>query len=86
LSFDDTNLNKPKPELETTEVVNVWLNGQPRQLASGTSVAALLAELGLPASQVAVEVNQELVPRADHATHELADGDRLEIVTLVGGG
>jgi sulfur carrier protein len=79
-------LSTPHSELETTEVVSVWLNGQPRQLATGTSVAALLAELGLPVAQVAVEVNRELVPRADHSTRELADGDRLEIVTLVGGG
>lgn len=79
-------MSTPHSELETTEVVSVWLNGQPRQLAIGTSVAALLAELGLSVAQVAVEVNRELVPRADHSTRELADGDRLEIVTLVGGG
>jgi thiamine biosynthesis protein ThiS len=85
-SFDDTKLNNPQSELDTTRVVSVWLNGQPRQLAPGTSVAALLAELGLPLSQVAVEINRELAPRADHSTRELADGDRLEIVTLVGGG
>jgi sulfur carrier protein len=79
-------MNSQESELQTTETVNVWLNGQPRQLATGTSVAALLTELGLAANQVAVEVNRELVPRANHATREFADGDRLEIVTLVGGG
>jgi thiamine biosynthesis protein ThiS len=50
------------------------------------TVAALLAELGLSPRQVAVEVNQELVPRARHDLHQLAQGDQLEVVTLVGGG
>lgn len=71
---------------QTATTVNVSLNGQSRQLATGTSIADLLAELGLAAKHVAVEVNLELVPRARHAEHRLADGDRLEIVTLVGGG
>ena len=71
---------------QTTETVRIWLNGQPRQLAPGTSVAVLLAELGLAAKHVAVEVNLDLVPRAMHAEQRLAEGDRLEIVTLVGGG
>jgi thiamine biosynthesis protein ThiS len=66
--------------------VNISLNGEPRQIAAGSSVADLLAELGLQARHVAVEVNLELVPRASHAEHLLSEGDRLEIVTLVGGG
>ncbi len=66
--------------------VNISLNAEPRQIAPGTTVADLLAELGLPARHVAVEVNLELVPRASHAEHVLTEGDCLEIVTLVGGG
>ncbi|MBC8451076.1 MAG: sulfur carrier protein ThiS [Planctomycetes bacterium] len=50
------------------------------------TVAWLVAELGLRSEIVAVEVNRELVPRASHATHLLAEGDRFECVTLVGGG
>jgi len=46
----------------------------------------LLAELALAGKPVAVEVNRELVPRERQAAHRLADGDRVEIVTLVGGG
>jgi sulfur carrier protein len=61
-------------------------NGQPRQTTAGTTVAALLAELGLEPRHVAVEVNLELVPRAKHAERMLRDGDQVEIVTLVGGG
>lgn len=71
---------------QAATTINISLNGEPRQVAAGTSVAGLLAELGLPGRHVAVEVNLELVPRASHAEHRLAEGDRLEIVTLVGGG
>ena len=66
--------------------MEITVNGQIRQVAAGTTVAELLQELGLAGRHVAVEANLELVPRQDHARHRLADGDRLEIVTLVGGG
>jgi sulfur carrier protein len=71
---------------QTAKSAIVSLNGQRREIATGTSVAALLTELGLAANHVAVEVNHDLVPRAIHGEHVLADGDRVEIVTLVGGG
>ena len=64
----------------------VLVNGEPREVADGATVAKLLADLGLAAAHVAVEVNLELVPRAQHAGQSLAEGDRVEIVTLVGGG
>jgi sulfur carrier protein len=66
--------------------VNVTINGAPRDVSSGTTIAALLAELEVSQPQVAVEVNRELVPRAQHAEHRLCEGDHLEVVTLVGGG
>jgi len=66
--------------------VQVIVNGEPREVAQGTAVAALLDELHLASRPVAVEVNLELIPRDQHAAHRLAEGDRLEIVTLVGGG
>jgi sulfur carrier protein len=66
--------------------MQVTVNGQPRQIADGATVAALLDELQLAGKPVAVEINLELCPRQRHAQHRLAEGDRLEIVTLVGGG
>lgn len=65
-------------------ILNV--NGNPRELADGASVAELLAALNLAGKFVAVEVNLQVVSRARHDEHRLADGDRVEIVTLVGGG
>ena len=67
-------------------MVKVQVNGETRELADGTSVVRLLDELGLRPEIVAVEVNRELVTRARRATTELKDGDRVELVTLVGGG
>jgi len=66
--------------------MKIFVNGDVRDLETGATLADLLAELGVQARHVAVEVNMELVPRAAHAEHTLADGDRLEVVTLVGGG
>lgn len=64
----------------------IHLNGEPLELAARTTVADLVAARGLRPEQVAVEVNRELAPRATHGERVLAEGDRVEIVTLVGGG
>lgn len=64
----------------------VELNGAQRQIAPGTTVATLLAELGVEPRHVAVELNQAVVPRVRHGEQPLSAGDRIEIVTLVGGG
>jgi sulfur carrier protein len=64
----------------------VEVNGERRALAAGTTVAALLAELGFGGRRVAVERNGEIVPRSRHDSTELAAGDRIEIVVAVGGG
>ena len=66
--------------------ITVTVNGEPRELPAGSTVADLVTALGLKPAQVAVERNKELVRRADHAATELADGDRLEVVTFFGGG
>ena len=66
--------------------MQITVNGQSRQVADGSTIAALLDELRLAGKPLAVEVNRELVPRQRHTQHRLAEGDRLEIVTLVGGG
>ncbi len=67
-------------------MIEVSINGEPRKLAAGTTVAGLLAELALPGDKVAVERNLEIVPRSTFAQVALAQGDRLEIVHFVGGG
>jgi sulfur carrier protein len=69
-----------------SERIDVVINGQPRSVKEGTTVGALIDELGLGNRRVAVERNREIVPRAQHATTALAAGDHVEIVTFVGGG
>jgi sulfur carrier protein len=66
--------------------LNIIVNGQSRTLDRQATVAELLEQLEIPPRGVAVEVNLEIVPRIRHAERLLADGDRLEIVTLVVGG
>jgi sulfur carrier protein len=66
--------------------MTIQVNGQPRKIADGASVSQLLTELGVTQPHVAVELNLEVVPRAQHAATALREGDRLEVVTLVGGG
>lgn len=68
------------------QTVDVTLNGEARRLAGPATVAALLAEIGLDTRKVAVERNEEIVPRAAYAATLLASGDRLEIVHFIGGG
>ncbi len=66
--------------------MQISVNGRPQDVEPETTVASLLALLELDPRQLAVERNLELVPRGDHATTQLAPGDRVEVVTLVGGG
>jgi thiazole synthase len=62
------------------------VNGERRTLSISQTVADLLLELGYPRQRVAVEINGEVVPLAEHAEHRLSAEDHIEIVTLVGGG
>ena len=66
--------------------MKIQVNGQDREIAAGTTVSTLLGELGVTQPHVAVEVNLELVPRAVHRDTTLNEGDKVEVVTLVGGG
>jgi thiamine biosynthesis protein ThiS len=66
--------------------IEITLNGEPRRVPEGTSVADLIGRLELVPEQVAVERNRRLVRRAAHADTRLEAGDEVEVVTLVGGG
>lgn len=68
------------------EALTVLVNGERRELPRGATVADLVELLGLRADQVAVEVNRALVPRDERGQRPLAEGDRVELVTFVGGG
>lgn len=67
-------------------MIAVTVNGEPRELLPGTTLADLLAAAQLDARYLAAEVNRRVVPRAEHSRAVLQPGDAIEIVTLVGGG
>ena len=66
--------------------MTLTVNGESRSFAGVDHVAALVAALGLDVRKVAVERNLEIVPKSRYGQTPLADGDRIEIVSFVGGG
>ena len=66
--------------------MQIFLNGETRTVAPGTSVEALVLTLAGDPRGIAIERNLEIVPKAEHSSTLLEDGDRLEIVQFVGGG
>lgn len=66
--------------------MQILLNGDTRTLEKGATVADLIAELNLADQRLAVEVNEELVPRSTFSDHHLKAGDEMEIVHAIGGG
>ena len=66
--------------------MKITVNGQERSLAAPLTVGVLLDALGMADKRVAVEVNQEIVPRGRHAEFQLNDQDRVEVVNAIGGG
>ena len=64
----------------------ITVNGKRHEFEELGTIAELVEHLGLNTAHVAVERNRAIVPRANHAETQLADGDTLEIVTFVGGG
>lgn len=72
--------------MRTQPTIRIDLNGTPREVQVGATVAEVVADLGLRPEVVATEVNRALVRRADREGRTLVDGDAVEVVTLVGGG
>ncbi|MCY7280894.1 MAG: sulfur carrier protein ThiS [Sphingomonas bacterium] len=69
-----------------TDTLCVHINGEARKISAGSTIAALVAEIGLDPARVAVERNLEIVPRSTLASVAVEDGDAFEIVHFVGGG
>ena len=67
-------------------VMQILVNGQPREVPDESTVPVLLERLGLASSACAVVVNRRLVPKRQHSETVLRGGDKVEVVTLVGGG
>ena len=74
------------PFTRAVVAIPVIVNGEPRPVVEGSTALDLVESLGLSGRPLAVEVNESVVPRARLGDRTLAAGDRIEIVTLVGGG
>ena len=66
--------------------MRIQLNGEAFELPDGETVAGLIERLDLTGRRVAVELNLDIVPRSQHATTALRDGDQVEVVHAIGGG
>ena len=66
--------------------MNILLNGDSREMPDGATITALLESLELAGQRLAVELNEDVIPRSEHGSTELKEGDRVEIVRAVGGG
>ena len=66
--------------------MNISLNGADHELTGGATILHLLEALELTGQRLAVEVNDEVIPRSEHSSRELREGDKVEIVRAVGGG
>ena len=66
--------------------MNIQLNGQPQEVADNITITALLESMELYGRRIAVEVNEELVTRSQFDSHQLQQGDVIEIVQAIGGG
>ncbi len=69
-----------------SEQISVMVNGEPLNLPAGSTVADLVVHLGLVGKRLAVERNLEVVPRSEHGSTKLNEGDTLEVVHAIGGG
>lgn len=74
------------PASSETQSIRITLNGASRDVAPGTTIRALVESMGLAGVPCAAEVNRKLVPRREHETRQIAPGDVIELVSLVGGG
>lgn len=82
---------RPGPSVHTLtkeipRMMQVIVNGDPLALPAGSTVTALIEHLGLAGRRVAVEVNEDIVPRSRHDEVTLQAGDRIEVVHAIGGG
>ena len=66
--------------------MKLTVNGEPMALPAGTTIGALIEHLGLVGKRLAIELNEDIVPRSQHADTALAEGDQVEVVRAIGGG
>lgn len=66
--------------------MQIQVNGEAMTFDDGVTVADLIQRMALDGRRLAVEVNEDIVPRSEHPRFSLSDGDRVEVVHAIGGG
>ena len=66
--------------------MNILLNNKPVKLFDGSTVKKLLENKNIKNKYYAVEINRKIIPKSDHETYIINEGDKIEIITAIGGG
>ncbi len=66
--------------------MKIWVNGRELDVRSGMILSQLLKELDIESRGIAVEIDMEIVPKSQYEDYVLREGNRIEIVQMVGGG
>jgi sulfur carrier protein len=66
--------------------MQIQVNGDAIEFSDGATVSDLIQRMALDGKRLAVEVNEDIVPRSEHPRFSLSDGDRVEVVHAIGGG
>ncbi|WP_421622000.1 sulfur carrier protein ThiS [Alkalilimnicola ehrlichii] len=72
--------------IEHSDTMHIRVNGEDREVRTGITAAELLEEMQLGGRRLALEVNEDIVPRSRFEQHRLQPGDRVEVVQAIGGG
>ena len=67
-------------------MITIVLNGKDKQIDNHSNIEQLLKSLNLNNKRLAIEINQEIIPRSNFSSHTLNESDRVEIVQAIGGG
>lgn len=67
-------------------MLQILVNGEHAEVSAGTTLARLIEARQLSGKRLAIEVNEEIVPRSHLNEYQLQQGDRVEIVQAIGGG
>mgnify|MGYP001291316424 FL=1 len=66
--------------------MNILLNNKPVKIFDGSTIEKLLEQKNIQEKYFAVEINRKIIPKSKHGSHVIRDGDKIEIITAIGGG
>jgi len=85
-TVESFRLRSPSQAVLEIPMLKIEFNGNEETIGESETILDLLKRAGVEAKFCAVEVNLEILPKSEYSSRRLRDGDRIEVVTLVGGG